>query len=72
MFQTNRIRIPADLGLLEDLKKEMLNFKFKIGPSTIMTFAGTQGTHDDIVMSLGVAIWLGEYHTKKKMKVFGG
>lgn len=72
VLQNRRIRIPKALGLLKELKQELLNFKFKVGANMKMTFGGSKGYHDDIVMALGVAIWFGEYHTKKKLTVIGG
>lgn len=72
VLQNRRLRISKHLSLLNDFKQELLNFKFKVGASMKMSFGGTQGYHDDIVISVGLAVWFGEYHTKKKLMVIGG
>ena len=72
VLQTRRLRIAHNLSLLDEMRKELLSFQFKIGSNAKGSFNASSGMHDDIVMSLGVAIWTGEYHTKKKLKVIGG
>jgi hypothetical protein len=71
VLQTRRLRIPKTLDLLDDLRKEFLSFQFKVGSSAQGTFGGSGGVHDDIVMAMGMAIWLGEYHTRKKLRAIG-
>ena len=72
VVQTRRLRIPSNLALLEDMRKEFMNFKFKITQSMHGTFNAGGGFHDDIVLSLGIAIWTGEYHSRKQLRAITG
>lgn len=59
VMQSRRLRIAAGLQDIEQLKKEILGFKMR--PPTarghIAFESDTESTHDDIVMSLAVAVW---------------
>lgn len=74
VLQNSRIKIAADLKDLELLKKEFLNFKVKISKSADAKFNASSGYHDDIVMSICLAIWYGEYASKKgrRLRIISG
>lgn len=58
VFQSGRIRIGAGLQHIEQLKRELLGFKPKPQKSGRFGYeAETESTHDDLVMSIAIAIW---------------
>jgi len=59
VMQSRRIRIASGLEDIEQLKKEILGFKMRPPTSRgyIAFESDTEATHDDIVMSLAVAVW---------------
>lgn len=76
VFQNKRFKIPSDLPLLSEVKKEFLNFKAmaKRRTSGVKFEARGAGIHDDIVMSIGVALWYVEGKTRagSRLKIIGG
>jgi hypothetical protein len=64
VMQNGRLIIPSNIPLLKEIEKEFLNFKAKIG-KTATTFEASGGVHDDIVMSISIALWYGEYVNRK-------
>jgi len=72
VLQTRRIRISSGLKLLEEMKQEFLSFQFKVGANARASYSAQSGFHDDIIMSIGLAVWLGEFHTKRKLRAIGG
>ena len=75
IFSNYRIKISENLDHLEDLKKELVNFRPKKPTSTGHTkFEGLSGHHDDIVMSLGIALWYGEHASGRgrRLRIISG
>lgn len=75
IFSNYRIKISDNLDHLEDLKRELVNFRPKKTNATGHTkFEGLSGHHDDIVMSLGVALWYGEHASGrgKRLRIISG
>lgn len=61
LFQNGRLRLAAELPGLEDLLKELRNFQVKVTAANNETFSSWRDSiHDDMVLALGVGIWLGE------------
>lgn len=42
------------------LQKEMLDFRVKISDSSNDLYSVREGQHDDLVLSLALALWMGE------------
>jgi len=75
VLQNKRIAIAHDLPLLRTLTQEFLSFQLKIrnnSMSVSSTYGGAYGVNDDIVMSMGIAIWLVEYHSRRRLFAVGG
>jgi len=68
VMQEYRIKIPNDIDLADQIKKEFINFKLRINKNANTTFSAAHGYHDDIVLSMSLAIWYGEYMSKKGKK----
>lgn len=61
LLQNGRIKIARKLELADTLAKELSNFKMKISTSGNEQYeAWREGDHDDIVLSLCMAVWHGE------------
>jgi hypothetical protein len=62
LLQGARIKIASSLPEAAVLVKELLNFKVKIDPVTSHDSyrAWREGIHDDLVLSLALACWIGE------------
>ena len=61
LLQAKRLRIARELPMAEVLVKELLDFQTKITLASNETWgAWREGQHDDLVLALGIALWLGE------------
>ena len=62
LFQSGRFKISRKLPLASVLQSELLNFKVKIDPVTAHDSysAWRERDHDDLVLSVALAAWLGE------------
>ena len=61
LLQTGRLKIVPILKHAELLKAELLNFQVRITPAAHETFgAWREGDHDDLVLAMAMAAWLGE------------
>ena len=61
LLQFRRLRIAAQLPEAATLVKELQNFRVKITAAANETFgAWRDGTHDDLVLAVALAAWLGE------------
>lgn len=75
VLQNKRMAIAHDLPLLRALTQEFLSFQLKIRDnmmSVTSSYGGAYGINDDIVMSMGIAVWLVEYHSKRRLFAVGG
>jgi hypothetical protein len=60
-LQSGRLKIAKRLAMAETLKKELLNFQVKITAAANEAFgAWRENIHDDLVLAVAMAIWLGE------------
>jgi hypothetical protein len=61
-FQNKKLKIARDLPDAETLITELLNFKVKISTSGHDQYeAWREGQHDDLVLSVGLAMWAAHY-----------
>jgi len=61
LFQTGRLKIAEGIPEAQLLVNELLNFKVKISISGHDSYeAWREGIHDDMVLSLALALWFGE------------
>lgn len=75
VLQNKRLAIAHDLPLLRTLTQEFLSFQLKIrdNPMAVTSsYGGAYGINDDIVMSMGIAVWLIEYHSRRRLFAIGG
>lgn len=74
LLQNNRLKISDKLKLGPVLQKEMLNFKVKIDPATSHDSysAWREAEHDDLVLSVALACWYGEYNKPTPILSIGG
>lgn len=76
VFQTGRLKIASGLNFAPTLVGELQNFKIKINPVTAHDSYGAwrEGTHDDLVLAVSLAVWWGERQAKvvyKQTKLTG-
>lgn len=62
LLQTGRLKIAEELQLASTLTRELLNFQVRIDPRTAHDSYGAwrEGTHDDLVLAVALAVWYGE------------
>ncbi len=61
LYQQERIKVASKLHQARILNDELLNFKVKIDPETGHdTYEHRSGKHDDLVLAVACACWLGE------------
>jgi hypothetical protein len=61
LLQTRRLQIVPRLAQADILKRELLEFKVRITASANETYGiWREGAHDDLVLALAMAAWLGE------------
>ncbi len=73
-LESYRLRFSENVSALDTLAQEFVSFNGKINSNANLQFEAEYGYHDDIVMSIGLAIWYGEYKTRKlrKMRIITG
>jgi hypothetical protein len=57
-FQTHRLKFSKGINYVDDLIHELRNFKVKIKKSAESYEAWRETDHDDIVLSLAMAVWM--------------
>jgi len=57
---TRRLQFAGGLALLETIKKELAAFRIRVTKSANEAFEAAAGSHDDLVLALAMAVWLGE------------
>ena len=66
LLQTRRLRVVPRLALADVLKRELLDFQVKVTASANETFgAWREHAHDDLVLAVAMAAWLGERQTSQ-------
>jgi hypothetical protein len=65
LLQTGRLRIVPRLELADVLRRELLEFRVRVTSSANETFNAREGAHDDLVLALASAAWLGERQTSQ-------
>ena len=68
-FKSRRLHIPRSIDYCKELIDELVNFKVKISSNGTDTYeAWRESIHDDLVLSIGMAVWYLRYRyglTKK-------
>ncbi len=59
-LQTDRLKIAAELPLANVLTTELQNFQVEISQNGFDSYNARSGAHDDLVLSLAMALWLGQ------------
>jgi hypothetical protein len=65
VFQNRRLTIHREINYLLDLEREILNFEGKTKPNNHVQLEAAHNHHDDIIMSLSMAIWYAERCIKR-------
>ena len=67
IYQSQRIKVAEALPLAEPLKGELTNLKLKINASGHDSYsAWRESEHDDLVLSLALSAWYGEYRYSRR------
>jgi hypothetical protein len=70
LLQSRRLRVAPALPESAMLAKELAGFQLKVSGSTEMEMdAWRRGAHDDLVLAVAVAAWLGE-HAMRRLVVW--
>jgi hypothetical protein len=56
-LQTERLRIASQLPEAAMLVRELQDFRVTITEAATDTYGGRQGSHDDLVLALALALW---------------
>lgn len=69
LLQTQRLRFAANLPLSDLLRQELLNFKVRTTVAGNEVFESVrEREHDDIVLALMLALWVGEYRAARPVR----
>ncbi|MFN2578217.1 MAG: hypothetical protein ABR607_11060, partial [Pyrinomonadaceae bacterium] len=68
-LQTGRLKIAADLPEVSILTQELQNFQVSISDSGFDSYEARTGKHDDLVLSLAMAVWLAS-RPKREWKMY--
>lgn len=68
VMQTGRLSLAEDMEGLDALQKELSDFRVKVTDSANDIYSAREGTHDDLVLSLALALWVGENFIKRPKK----
>jgi hypothetical protein len=73
-MQSGRLKIASSLPDAGVLVKELENFKVKIDPQTAHDSysAWREGVHDDLVLSVSLAVWYGNKRAGCRPRIGGG
>ena len=66
-LQTGRLKIAADLPETAILTQELQNFQVEISDSGRDTYEARVGAHDDLVLSVAMALWLAQKRSYWRM-----
>ena len=71
LLQTDRLKIARELSHAETLVTELRDFRVKITESANEIYgAWRDGSHDDLVLSVAIACWVGEQVSKPEIVCF--
>lgn len=59
-LQTGRLKVAPALKLADVLRKELENFRVRVSKGANELYAAREGEHDDMVLSLAMALWLAD------------
>src|SRR5262249_19861726 len=59
-LQGGRLRVVPSLPLADVVKDELLSFRVKVAESARESFNAREGTHDDLLLALPLAVWVAE------------
>lgn len=68
-IQSKKIKIAHNLFEKEAFIKEMISFNATISSSGKGSFSAESGKHDDIVLSLAMAVWYADHRLRKAKRV---
>jgi hypothetical protein len=68
-LQSGRLRIGAKLPHAATLQKELRDFRVKISKAANETYDAREGSHDDIVLSLAIALFAAEHPGQRWLPV---
>jgi hypothetical protein len=68
-LQSGRLRIGAKLPHAATLQKELRDFRVKISKAANETYDSREGAHDDLVLSLAIALFASEHPAPKWLPV---
>lgn len=68
VIQTKRLQFAGGMQNVDILQKEMLDFRVKISDSANDLYSAREGQHDDLVLSLALALWMGEKYGNPQKK----
>ncbi len=57
LMQQKRLKVAEGLPEAKTLIQELRNYRYKLTASAHDTYNAREGTHDDLVLALGVAVW---------------
>ena len=60
LFQTERLRIQESLPLRDTFVRELNSFRMKQSAAGHISYDAREGEHDDLVLSVGLAVWAAE------------
>lgn len=69
VMQTGRLKFAKRMESVEVLQKELLDFRVKVTDNANDIYSAREGQHDDLVLSLAMALWIGEAHANKTNQV---
>lgn len=67
LLQTGRLKIASELPDVGVLTRELQNFQVKISDSGFDSYEARVGAHDDLVLSVAMALWMGQKAREWKM-----
>jgi hypothetical protein len=68
-LQSGRLRIAAKLPHAATLQKELRDFRVKISKPATETYEAREGAHDDLVLSLAIALFAAEHPAPRWLPV---
>jgi hypothetical protein len=68
-LQSGRLRIGASLPQAQTLQRELKDFRVKISKAANETYDAREGSHDDIVLSLAIALFAAEHPGQRWLPV---